>query len=412
MKRKVVITGTGIISPLGVGSAVSFARAVEGVSGIRPVTLFDASEYTTRIAGEAAEYDPAKYFDVKEQRRLTRFLQFAVVSAREAVKEAGLDMAKEDPYRVGVIIGSGVGSMQLVEEQRDILRDKGPRRVSPFLVPGIIINEAPAQVALELGAKGMNMSTVTACASGAHAIGSAMRAIQYGDADVVVAGGTEACVCPICFAGFCSIRAMSAANDRPEKACRPFSATRDGFVMGEGAGIVVLEELEHARRRGATIIAEAAGYGATDDAYHVTAPDPSGEAGARCMELAMSDAGLKPGEVGYINAHGTSTEMNDRIETAIIKKALGEAARRVAVSSTKSVTGHMIGASGAVEFIFSALALKNGVLPPTMNLDDPDPVCDLDYVPNCARNAEIKAALSNSFGFGGHNACLALRKFQ
>lgn len=412
MKRKVVLTGTGIVSPLGTGSAVSFARAVAGHSGIRAVTLFDAAAFATRIAGEAADYDPNSHFDVKEQRHLTRFQQFALVAAREAVKESALNMQAEDPYRVGVIIGSGVGSMQLVEEQRDLLRDKGPRRISPFLAPGIIINEAPAQVAMELGAKGPNFSIVTACASGAHSIGAAMRAIQYGDADVVVAGGTEATICPICFAAFCALRAMSVNNDNPTKASRPFSASRDGFVMGEGAGVVVLEEMEHARRRGANILAEAAGYGATDDAFHITAPDPSGEAGARCMELAMRDAGLLPGEIGYINAHGTSTGMNDPIETAIIKKALGEHAKRVAISSTKSVTGHMIGAAGAVGYIFSALAIKNGVLPPTINLDDPDPACDLDYVPNHSRTAAIDAALCNSFGFGGHNACLAVRKYQ
>ncbi|MFA6584449.1 MAG: beta-ketoacyl-ACP synthase II [Elusimicrobiaceae bacterium] len=412
MKRKAVLTGTGIISPLGVGSAVSFARAADGYSGIRAVTLFDADDYPTRIAGEAADYKPDAYFDTKEQRHLTRFQQFALVAAREAVKESGLNMKEEDAYRVGVIIGSGVGSMQLVEEQRDLLRDKGPRRISPFLAPGIIINEAPALVAMELGAKGPNFSAVTACASGAHSIGAAIRAIQYGDADVVVAGGTEATVCPICFAAFCALRAMSTRNDSPAKASRPFSATRDGFVMGEGAGIVVLEELEHARNRGANILAEAAGYGATNDAYHITAPDPSGDAGTRCMELAMRDAGLLPADIGYINAHGTSTPMNDAIETTIIKKALGEHVLRVAVSSTKSVTGHMIGAAGAVGFIFSALAVKNGILPPTINLDDPDPACDLDYVPNHSRKADINAALCNSFGFGGHNACLAVRKYK
>ncbi len=412
MKRRVVLTGTGIVSPLGVGSAVSFSRAVEGRGGIRPVTLFDVSAFPCRIAGEAADYNPDSHFDAKEQRHLTRFQQFALVAAREAVKESGLKMESEDPYRVGVLIGSGVGSMQLVEEQRDLLRDKGPRRISPFLAPGIIINEASAQVAMELRAKGPNFSVVTACASGAHSIGSGIRAIQYGDADVIVAGGTEATICPICFAAFCALRAMSTNNDNPDKASRPFSATRDGFVMGEGAGVVVLEELEHARRRGAAIIAEVAGYGATNDSFHITAPDPSGEAGAKCMELAMADAGLSPADIGYINAHGTSTPMNDPIETVIIKKALGEHAKRVAISSTKSVTGHMIGAAGSVGLIFSALALKNGVIPPTVNLTDPDPTCDLDYVPNQSRKADIGAALCNSFGFGGHNACLAIKKYS
>jgi 3-oxoacyl-[acyl-carrier-protein] synthase II len=411
MKRRVVLTGTGIVSPIGVGSAVSFSRAVEGQSGIRNVTLFDAADFPTRIAGEAADYNPDTYFDAKEQRHLTRFQQFAIVAAREAVHESGLNIKAEDPYRVGVMIGSGVGSMQMVEEQRDILRDKGPRRISPFLAPGIIINEAAALVAIELGAKGPNFSVVTACATGAHSIGSAMRAIQYGDADVVVAGGSEATICPICFAAFCALRAMSVSNDNPAKACRPFSATRDGFVMGEGAGVVVLEELEHARKRGAVILAEAAGYGATNDAYHITAPEPSGDAGARCMTLAMDEAGLKPEDIGYINAHGTSTPMNDPIETGIIKKALGEYARKVAISSTKSVTGHMIGAAGSVAFIFSALAIRNGVLPPTINLDDPDPACDLDYIPNHYRKADINAALCNSFGFGGHNACLAVKRY-
>ncbi len=411
MKRRVVITGTGAVTPLGVGSAVSFARATEGRSGIRNITFFDAADFATRIAGEAADYNPDDHFDVKQQRHVTRFQQFALVAAREAVKESGLDMKAEDPYRVGVIIGSGVGSMQIVEDQHTVLQTKGPRRISPFLATGIIINEAPAQVAMALGAKGQNFSIVTACASGAHSIGSALRAIQYGDADVIVAGGTEAAICPICMAAFCALRAMSTNNDNPAKASRPFSASRDGFVMGEGAGIVVLEELEHARRRGANIIAEVVGYGATNDSFHITAPDPSGEAAARCMQLAIADAGLTPADIGYINAHGTSTEMNDRLETAAIKAALGECAKTVAVSSTKSVTGHMLGAAGAVGYIFSALAVKTGLLPPTANLTDPDPACDLDYVPNQSRRADIEAALCNSFGFGGHNACLAVRKY-
>lgn len=412
MKRRVVLTGTGIISPLGVGSAVSFSRAVDGQSGVRPITLFDASSFSTRVAGEAADYNPDSYFDVKEQRHLTRFQQFALVAAREAVKESGIDMKNEDPYRVGVIVGSGVGAMELVEEQRDLLRDKGPRRISPFLAPGIIINEAPAMIAIELGAKGHNSSIITACATGAHSIGAAMRAIQYGEADVMIAGGTEAAICPICMAAFCALRAMTVNNDNPAKASRPFSASRDGFVMSEGAGIVVLEEYEHALRRGAAIIAEAAGFGSTIDAYHITAPDPCGEAAARCMTFALQDAGLTPDAVGYINAHGTSTPMNDRIETTIIKNAFGGYAKKVAVSSTKSTTGHMIGAAGSVGFIFSALAIKNGVLPPTINLDDADPDCDLDYVPNHARKADISAALCNSFGFGGHNACLAVKKYN
>jgi 3-oxoacyl-[acyl-carrier-protein] synthase II len=342
---------------------------------------------------------------------MTRMFQFGIVAAREALKDSGLDMAKEDPYRVGVIIGSNFGSMQLIEAQCAVLREKGPRYLSPFFIPGMIMNEVCGVVSMEAGAKGVNFCVASACASGGHAIGEAMRAIQYGTADVVITGGSEAAVTPSIVGGFCALRAISTANDAPKKASRPFSVTRDGFVIAEGAGILVLEELEHAKKRGALIIAEVAGYGATGDAYHLTALEPSGEAGAKAIEWALNDAGINPEQVGYINAHGTSTGLNDKTETLIIKKALGGHAYKTSVSSTKSMTGHLLGAAGAVEFIFTALAVRDNIIPPTINLDDPDPECDLDYTPHKARERVIDAAFSNSFGFGGHNVCLVARKF-
>jgi 3-oxoacyl-[acyl-carrier-protein] synthase II len=412
MRRRVVITGTGMISPLAIGSAASFDKALAGISGIVPIDLFDASEHASQIAGQAAGYNPNDFFDPKEQRRTTRFMQFALIAAREAIKDSGLDMNKEDPYRVGTLVGNGIGSLQIVEEQYDILKAKGPRRVSPFLVSGMITNEAAGIVAMEAGAKGVNICTVTACASGGHAIGEAFRSIERGTIDVALTGGTEAAITSLGVAGFCALKALSTRNDDPQKASRPFSSTRDGFVMGEGAGILVLEELEHARKRGANIIAEIVGYGATGDAYHITAPDPEGSAGAKALMLAMEDAGINPDQVGYINAHGTSTPLNDKIETLVIKKALGEHAYKVSVSSTKSVTGHLLGAAGAIECIFSAFAIRQGVIPPTINLDDPDPECDLDNTPHQARERELDVALSNSLGFGGHNVCLAIRKFK
>ena len=411
MNRRVVITGTGMISPVGMGAENSFNELIAGKSGIAKTTAFDASGHSSQIAAEASAYNPDDYYSSKDQRRFTRFIQFASVAAKEAVEQSGLDISKEDPYRVGTIVGNGIGSLQIVEAQHKILLERGAGRVSPFLVSGMITNEASGVVGMEIGAKGINMCTVTACASGGHAIGEAFRSIKHGYHDVMVAGGTEACLTPLGVAGFCALKALSTRNDDPQTASRPFTASRDGFVIGEGAGIVVLEELDRAKKRGANIIAEVVGYGATGDAYHLTAPDPTGEPGSKALEFCLAEAGVNPDGVSYINAHGTSTSLNDKIETSVIKKALGDAAYKVAVSSTKSMTGHLLGGAGAIELIISAFTVQKNVVPPTINQIDPDPECDLDYVPNECREMEVNIALSNSLGFGGHNVCLAVKKF-
>jgi len=396
---------------LGVGCDDVWRRILNGESGIGPITRFDASAHDTRIAGEVKNFSPEEYVSVREVRRMDLFILYALAATRFAVERAGLDMTKEDPERVGVIVGTGLGGLPTLEKYHSILLEKGPGRISPFFIPMLIANEAPGNIAIQYGIKGPNLSIVTACATGAHSIGDAFRVIQYGDADVMVAGGTEANLTPLSVGGFNALKALSTRNDAPEKASRPFDKERDGFVIGEGAGIVILEELEHARMRRATIYAEVAGYGYNGDAYHITAPCPDGDGSMRCIRMALKDAGISPDEVDYINAHGTSTDLNDSSETLAIKGVFGERAYKIPVSSTKSMTGHLLGAAGAVEAIFITLAIRDQVCPPTINYEYPDPVCDLDYVPNTAREHAIDVAISNSFGFGGTNAVLVFKRF-
>ncbi|MCA1808300.1 MAG: beta-ketoacyl-ACP synthase II [Kiritimatiellia bacterium] len=408
--RKVVVTGIGVVSPLGSQADVFWRRSLEGVSGIRRVQQFDCSRYPSQIGGEVVEFNVDDFMGKKDQRRTDRYSQFAIGAARLAVDDSGLDFSKEDPERSGAIVGSGIGGLQTLQTQHSILRDKGPNRCSPFMIPQMISNMAAGLIAIEHNLKGPNYAVVTACATAAHAMGCSLNEIRLGNADMMLAGGADACLCDLGYAGFCALRALSTRNEEPEKASRPFDAERDGFVMSEGAGVLVLEELEHAQRRGARIYCELAGYGATCDAFHETAPEESGDGGARAMSLAIKGAGANVADVGYINAHGTSTKLNDACETRAIKKALGEHARRVMVSSTKSMTGHLLGAAGGVEAAICAMALKNKAVPPTINYTTPDPDCDLDYVPNVARETPgLKFVLSNSLGFGGHNATLAFR---
>lgn len=407
--RRVVVTGLGLVTPLGTGVEKTWKALCAGESGIRRISRFDPTGYDAQIAGEVTDFDPARFIEKKEIKKMDTFIHYAVGAAQLAVEDAGLKVAPEEATKVGVYIGSGIGGLGSIEHYHDVLKEKGPGRVSPFFIPMTIINLASGQVAIRIGAKGPNSCAVTACATGNHCIGDAYRLIQRGDADVMVAGGAEAAVTPLGVAGFASAKALSFRNDEPTRANRPFDKDRDGFVLGEGAGVVVIEELEHARRRGARIYSEVAGYGMNSDAYHITAPPEEGEGAVRCMELALKDAGIGKEQIGYINAHGTST-MADAIETHAIKTVFGERAYRIPVSSTKSMTGHLLGAAGGIEAVFSILALVHGILPPTINLENPDPACDLDYVPNKARPAAIKAALSNSFGFGGVNACLIFKR--
>ena len=410
--RRVVITGIGAVTPIGNDVPAMWESVKNGVCGIDKVTHFDASGYKTQIAGEIKNLNVEDFIERKEARKMDRYAQFALIAATEAVKNSGLDMTKENPWRVGVVTGSGIGGITTFEEQHENLMAKGPGRVSPFFIPMMISNMAACHIAIKFGAKGVNENIVTACASGTNALGDAFRHIQYGANDVIITGGAEAAVSPTAFAGFCNMKAMSTRNDDPKHASRPFDAERDGFVLSEGAGMLVLEELEHAKKRGANIICEVVGYGATDDAYHITSPVPGGEGGAMAMKLAIKDAGISPDEIDYINAHGTSTKYNDHFETEAIKDALGEAAYKTAVSSTKSMTGHMLGAAGAVEAIICAKAISDGYIPATINYENPDPDCDLDIVPNKGRNGEIRYAMSNSLGFGGHNATVILKKYE
>ncbi len=412
MKRRVVVTGVGVLSPIGNDRETFWNRLIRGESGIGPVTRFDPSNFPTQIAGEVKDFDPLDYMERKEARRMDRFVQFAVAATKMAMQDAALDMEKEDPNRVGVYIGSGIGGLATWEEQHKVLLNKGPRRVSPFFIPMMIANMAAGQVSIMTGAKGPTSAAISACATGTHSIGDAFKIIQRGDADVMIAGGAEATITPMAFAGFCAARAMSTRNEEPQKASRPFDKERDGFVMGEGAGVLILESLEHAEKRGASIIAELAGYGMSSDAHHLTAPAPEGEGACRAMQQAMKDAGLSPEEIDYINAHGTSTDLNDKFETMAIKNAFGEHAQRLVVSSNKSMIGHLLGAAGGVEAIATALTVKTGMIPPTINLETPDPECDLDYVPNQARESKVRAALSNSLGFGGHNATLLFKSYE
>jgi 3-oxoacyl-[acyl-carrier-protein] synthase II len=409
--RRVVVTGLGLVTPLGTGTEKTWKALCAGQSGIGRITRFDPTGYDAQIAGEVKDFDPAQFIEKKEIKKMDTFIHYAVGASQLAVDDAGLKVTSDEAAKVGVYIGSGLGGLGSIEHYHQVLRDKGPGRVSPFFIPMTIINLASGQVAIRIGAKGPNSCAVTACATGNHCIGDAYRLILRGDADVMVAGGAEAAITPLGVAGFASAKALSFRNDAPEKASRPFDQDRDGFVLGEGAGVIVLEEMEHARRRGARAYAEIIGYAMNSDAYHITAPPEEGEGAVRCMELAIKDAGVSKSDIGYINAHGTST-MADAIETKAIKQVFGEYAYRLPVSSTKSMTGHLLGAAGGIEAVFSILALHHGVLPPTINLDRPDPACDLDYVPNTARRTALNVALSNSFGFGGVNACLLFRRAE
>lgn len=412
MKKRVVITGLGAVTPIGIGKDEFWQALLAGKSGIGKITRFDASEYTTQIAGEVKDFDPTKYIDKKEAKRMDPFTQFAVAASKMAFEDSGIDLESEDRTRIGTMIGTGIGGMDTLNEQYHNLFDKGPNRISPFFIPMMIGNMAAGQTSITFGLQGPCSCVMTACATGTNAIGDAFKIIQRGDADVMVAGGTEAAISPIAVAGFCSMKALSTRNDEPEKASRPFDKDRNGFVMGEGAGVVILESLEHAIARGAHIYAEIVGYGSNADAYHITAPAPEGAQAAKCMAMALKDGGIEAEAVDYINAHGTSTPLNDKNETLAIKSLFGEHAYKLAVSSIKSMTGHLLGAAGGIECIATVLTLENDMIPPTINCDEPDEEMDLDYVPHTSRKQVVNVALSNSLGFGGHNATILLKKFK
>jgi 3-oxoacyl-[acyl-carrier-protein] synthase II len=411
MKQRVVITGMGVVHSLGCDIDTFWNAIKEGKNGIKTLTRFDSSEFPTKVAAEISDFDASKYIDKKEAKRLDRFAQYAVYAACQAVEMSGLDFSSMDPYRAGVIIGSGVGGMDTLEENSRILFSKGVKRVSPFFVPMMIVNMAAAQVAIKFGIKGHNSCIVTACASSNHCIGDAFRVIQNGYADVMLTGGTEASISPLGFSGFCANKAMT-TNEDPSTACRPFDTDRDGFIMGEGSGVIILESYEHAIKRGAKILVEIVGYGSTCDAYHMVAPHPEGEAGIKCMQFAIDDAGITPDKIGYINAHGTSTPLGDAIETKVVKQVFGDLIKDIPMSATKSMTGHLLGAAGGIESIITAMAIRDGFLPPTINLVNPDPECDLDYVPNVGREKKLEYALSNALGFGGHNGVIVLKAFK
>lgn len=411
MKHRVVVTGTGVISPLGQNTPVFWQNLLAGQNGIGTIQAFDASLYDTQIAAEVHDFDILPLIEKKNARRMARFTQFVIAATAEALQQSALVISPENCQRVGVNVGCGIGGLQIVEEQHNLLREKGPNRVSPLFIPMFIPNMAAGQVAIFTGAKGPNSCVVTACASATHAIGEAFRLLQRGDADAMLTGGTESAITPLSMAGFCAARTMSTRNEHPDKASRPFDLERDGFVMGEGSGMLVLETLAHAQARGATILAELTGYGATGDAYHITAPEPSGEGIGQAMTLAMQDAGLTPADIQYLNAHGTSTPINDITETVAIKRIFGESAYKLAINSTKSMTGHLLGAAGGIEAIAVIMSLRDQKVHPTRNLENPDPQCDLDYVPGQSRDLLIQAALTNSMGFGGHNASLVFQRF-
>ena len=410
--QRVVVTGVGLVTPVGNDTPSSWVAILAGRSGAGPLTRYDHTEFRTHFAAEVKNFDPVCYVGKQDARRMDRFLHFAVAAAKEALTDASFDMSQYDPRRVGVHIGSGIGGVNILLEQYELLRTRGPRRVSPFTVPGLMPNSAAAYVSIMLGARGPSLALSTACATGSHSLGEAAEIIRRGQADVMIAGGSEAAIVGHAAAGFESMGALSNRNDDPQRASRPFDAGRDGFVMAEGAGVVILERLNSARARGAHIYGELLGYGVSADAYHITAPAEDASGTAECMRLALEDAGLAPTEVDYLNAHGTSTPLNDASETRAIKLAFGEHAYKLAVSSTKSMTGHLMGAAGAIEAVFCLLAMRDQILPPTMNYETPDPVCDLDYVPNRARAAKVEVAMSNSFGFGGHNGTLILRRLS
>jgi 3-oxoacyl-[acyl-carrier-protein] synthase II len=412
LSRRVVITGLGMVSPLGIGVEKTWQALVQAKSGVVRITKFDPTGFDTQIAAEVKDFVPENFMEKKEIKRMDIFIQYAMASAMMAMEDAQLPITPQNADRVGVVVGAGLGGLTTIESFHKVLMEKGPGRISPFFIPALIVNEAPGQISIRFGAKGPNYSVVTACATGNHNIGDAWRMIQQGDADAIIAGGVEATITPLAVSGFNAMKALSTRNHEPEKASRPFDKDRDGFVMGEGCGIIILEEMNSALDRGAKIYAEIIGYGLNGDAYHITAPAPDGEGAARCMAMALKSAGISPEEVDYINAHGTSTDYNDLYETMAIKAVFKEHAKKLAVSSTKSMTGHLLGGAGGVEAIFTVLTIHRGVIPPTINYDTPDPECDLDYVPNVARMADVRVALSNSFGFGGTNAVLIFKKFE
>ena len=412
VNRRVVVTGTGLVTPLGTGVSKAWGNICSGVSGIGSITRFDASEFTVQIAAEVKDFIAADYFDKKTIKHLDLFVQYAVVATRMAVAESGLEITEHNCGKVGVITGCGMGGLPTITKNHEIALEKGYRRLTPFFIPMVISNMASGHISMDIGSKGPNLTMTTACAAGTHAVGEAFRHIKYGLSDVMVSGGTEAVLCPLGISGFSAMKALSTRNDSPAEASRPFDADRDGFVMSEGAGILILEDYEHAQARGADIIAEIVGYGLSSDAYHIAAPPEDGEGAARSMQMALDDAGLGPEDVDYINAHGTSTPLNDRCETTAIRTVFGKAADKLAVSSTKSMTGHMLGAAGGIESVFTALSIRDQVAPPTINLHNPSPECDLDYVPLTARKMEIRAAISNSFGFGGTNAVVAMKRYD
>ncbi|WP_085441869.1 beta-ketoacyl-ACP synthase II [Magnetofaba australis] len=411
MTRRVVITGVGLVTPLGVGNQTTWQGLMEGRSGIGPISLFDATEYSVRIAGEVPDFNAEDWIPKKDVKKMDRFIHFGMAAAQLAMEDSGLEVTEENATRIGITVGSGIGGLVAIQTQAQQILEKGPRRISPFFIPSALINLISGQVSIKYGFKGPNHSVVTACSTGAHAIGDAFRMIQRNEADAMMAGGAEAAICELGIGGFAAAKALSTRNDEPAKASRPWDKDRDGFVQADGSGIVILEELESAQKRGAKIYAEVVGYGMSGDAHHITQPSPGGEGAARCMRAALADAQLNPEQIGYINAHGTSTPAGDVGETMAVKSVFGDYAKNgLMVSSTKSMTGHLLGAAGGVEAIFTAMALSEGVIPPTINLDNPDPECDLDYVPHTAREVKLEAAVSNSFGFGGTNATLVLKK--
>jgi len=412
MKRRVVVTGTGLVTPLGTGTEKTWRNLCAGQSGIGPITRFDTSDYGVKIAAEVKDFNAEDHIEPKLARHLDLFVQYAVAAAGMALQESGLKIDAANADRVGVFTGNGIGGLSTIEKYHQIALARGPRKITPFFIPMVISNMSAGQISIVCGAKGPNLSVTTACAAGTHAVGEAFRSISRGDCDVVITGGSESTICPLAVGGFNAMKALSRRNEIPEKACRPFDIDRDGFIISEGAGMLILEELEHARRRGAEIVAEVVGFGLSGDGYHMAAPPEDGDGAVRCMRMALEDAELSPEDIDYINAHGTSTPLNDVVETRAIKTVFGEHAYKLAVSSTKSMTGHMLGGAGGIESVFLALSGKNQIIAPTINLENPDPECDLDYVPNKARETVIKAAISNSFGFGGTNAVLVMKKFE
>ncbi len=411
-KRRVVVTGLGIISPIGIGEDENLEALKNGKSGITRITHFDPEKFSCQVAAEVKNFEATNYLDAKEAKKMDLFIQYAVTASSMAMKNSGLEVRDDFAERVGVIVGSGIGGMPLIEQNHKILLEKGPRRISPFFIPQVIINLAPGQIAMMFNAKGPNSSVVSACASATHSIGEAFKSIRNGETDAMITGGTEAVITPLAIGGFCSMKALTKANDVPEKASKPFDRNRDGFIMGEGSGIVILEELEFAKKRGANIRAELVGFGQSCDAYHITSPSLDGDGAVRCMQATLRDAEANPEDITYINAHGTSTPLNDKIETTAVKTILKDKAHNIPISSTKSMTGHLLGAAGAIESVYSVLAIEKGFIPPTINYRDKDPDCDLDYVPNEAREAKLNHVLSNSFGFGGTNACLMFKRFE